>query len=162
MSNKTVNYINHADLIILATDLGIEPIRQAGFTKLQGPAGRQVYVANTKKVGRIDISGFEVDFVEFGVVNLGDESFGAVKQQVDFTKPVEDILVNFIKILKHMQTLSPVVKEKKSKTKKSKDETNEVKESNEARLARLAVIREKALALKTPVVTEEVHVDSAE
>jgi len=64
------------------------------------------YIPRTQRVGRVDISGFE--YPGTGVITLGDEAFGGVKQQLDFTGDEEATLENFINVLYHMTSLPPV------------------------------------------------------
>ena len=92
---------------------------QKGFIKVPGAKGRAIYVAKTQEVGRIDVSGFESETP--GLVNLGDDSFGAVKQQVNMGLPEDEILLNLELLIDHMFTLEPVVKA--TKEKKSKEAT---------------------------------------
>lgn len=125
MAKQGKIYIDAAKIeaILIAASMSYEP--QAGFVKVSGPKGRNLYVAKTKRVARVDVSGFEVDSKEFGVTNLGGESFGAVKQQLNFDQlegeSVEDgekrILGNFQKLCEHMKTLSERIPEKKGTAK---------------------------------------------
>ena len=96
---KNVTYVDYAKLAAIVADRGLTELPQAGFVKVSGPKGRQVYIAKTKRVGRIDVSGFEMPEGTAGVTNLGGESFGNVHQQLDFTKPAEEILATFRKTL---------------------------------------------------------------
>jgi enamine deaminase RidA (YjgF/YER057c/UK114 family) len=98
---------------------------QAGFVQVEAKKGRRVYVAKTKRVGRVDLSGFSVTDAEFGTMAHSAGKFGAVEQELDFRKQEgesdqtaeERILNNFTKILEHMKTLGERVSEKKSGTK---------------------------------------------
>jgi hypothetical protein len=114
---KNITYVDaaHFEKVLVARGLALLP--QAGFIKVSGAKGRNLYIAKTKRVGRIDLSGFEVP-VEMGVTNLGGEAFGAVKQQMDFTLAEADILANFEKVLNHMLALPERVIEKKTTTPK--------------------------------------------
>ena len=100
-------YIDAAKFEAIITRLGLPIKVQAGFVKVMGPSGRNLYVANTKRVARVDISGFTVEGM--GAVNLGDLSFGGVHQALDFNQEEEVILANFEAIATHMGTLEPVV-----------------------------------------------------
>lgn len=104
-----VTYIDSAKFEAIYKELGLEPRDQAGFTKLSGAKGRNVYVARTKRVGRVDLSGFEMLDAEGkatpGVVALGGASFGAVKQQLDFSLTEPEVLANFRAVLEHMKSL---------------------------------------------------------
>ena len=83
---------------------------QAAFWKLCGNMGRAVYVAKTKEVGRIDLSGFATQ--QLGVINLGGASFGAVCQQIDFTQNEEAIISTFRNVIEEMLTLEPTVRKR--------------------------------------------------
>jgi hypothetical protein len=86
---KNVQYVDARLIQVALISAGFtEFIAQKGFVKVPlGPKGRTLYIAKTKEVGRVDISGFEVDLAEYKHVrSLGGESFGNVKQQVNFDK----------------------------------------------------------------------------
>ncbi|HEU5118151.1 MAG TPA: hypothetical protein VFT74_16135 [Isosphaeraceae bacterium] len=102
---KSINYVDAAqfEALILETP-GLEFSPQAGFVKVTkvGLKGFAVYVAKTKKVGRVDLSGFGLDIP--GVTALGEYSFGQVTHQLDFTLPEDEILKTFKAVLKHLGT----------------------------------------------------------
>lgn len=101
----------HFEAIIAQSGLDMTP--QKGFVKVSGALGRNVYVAATKRVGRVDISGFL--FEGPGVRNLGDgEKFGNVHQQLDFGRSEAEILETFRAVLEHMKSLAPAEKVKRS------------------------------------------------
>jgi len=141
---KDITYVDGAQLEQLIVDAGLTPLTQAGFIKVAAAKGRAVYVARTKKVGRIDISGFL--YAEAGVTALGGSSFGAVKQQVDFSRPEADILLTFKAILEHMKTLPAAeVKKKASPMARTKNSPKPVEASSPAdRKDRLAHIKKIA------------------
>lgn len=120
---KKQTYIDAAKIEQIIIASGLPTTVQAAFVKISGASGRNVYCPKQKRVGRIDLSGFEVD-ASLGVVDLGGESFGAVKQQMDFSLPEDVILANFTKILEHMKTLPAreVEKKKAPGTPKAKSE----------------------------------------
>lgn len=90
-------------------------VAQKGFVKVTTPNGHRMYIANTKTVGRIDLSGFEMPEGTEGIVRLGGESFGLVRQQVEFVGRTEDeILATTAQVLDHMMTLPPAEKAKKA------------------------------------------------
>lgn len=79
-------------------------VMQKGFIKVFGPKDSrcQVYVANTKKCGRIDVSGFESKLP--GVVRYPeDERVGGVTGEVDFTQPEEVTLETFRALLEELK-----------------------------------------------------------
>lgn len=121
MAKKDIVYVDAAEFEKRIVERGLTPLMQAGFVKVEVVKGRTLYIAKTKKVGRVDLSGFEVDSKEYMVNDLGGEAFGAVKQQLNFSKlEGEDdatasarVLVNFEKLLDHMAALTERVREKK-------------------------------------------------
>lgn len=113
--DSTKNYVAQEALLSIVKELGLEAVPQAGYIKVAAAKGRAIYIGKTKRVGRVDLSGFEMEGPEAGLVKrLGGESFGAVKQQLRFDLPEEDILSAFKTVLSHMKTLPEAVKEKKS------------------------------------------------
>ncbi len=58
---KGVTYIDAAKFEAVITEMGLTPNAQAGFVKVCGAKGRNVYIARTKRVGRVDLSGFSVE-----------------------------------------------------------------------------------------------------
>jgi hypothetical protein len=111
---KNVTYIDAVKFETIIKSSGLPFVLQAGFVKVQGPKGRNLYVAATKRVGRVDISGFTVDATSptaFGfITDLGELEFGNVKQQMDFSRTEDEILATFELLLNHMKTLDPVEK----------------------------------------------------
>ena len=99
---------------------GLETTTQAGFHKVRAP-GRlgALYVARSLKVGRVDISGFDMQHP--GVRSLTQEEarehgLGKVRGQIDFTDEVQALraLRTALKLLKR-QPMVPV-KEPKALT----------------------------------------------
>lgn len=91
-----------------------------GFVQVCGPVGRNLYIAKTKRVGRVDIAlGQEIESP--GLINLGDDKFGAVLQQLNMTGPEDEVMQNFELVLDHMLTMDPRVSEKKAKATKEKE-----------------------------------------
>lgn len=85
---------------------------QSGFLRIDGPAGSRLYVANTKTVRRVDISGFETSWTIAKIPHCGP--FGAVKQQLQMDGSVEEQLARF-ELLVH-DLLSQPAKEKTTKS----------------------------------------------
>lgn len=110
---KEINYVDAARFEEIIRNANLPYTAQAGFVKVHGPKGRQVYVAKTKNVGRVDISGFEMEGQ--GYIPFPDHG-GSVKQQLDFSLPEAQVLANFEKLLKHMATLPPVEKKGRAAT----------------------------------------------
>jgi len=102
-TKQPTQYIDAAQIEALLLTTGMSLVAQAGFVKV-APAGSpahgpKIYVARSKRVGRIDLSGFTVE--DEGVVTLDDDlRFGNVAQQVDFTRPAEDTLKTLKAVLK--------------------------------------------------------------
>jgi hypothetical protein len=94
---KNVTYVSQSSFAAIAAKLGLTWTEQAGFVKVQvaGKDDYRLYVAKTKTVGRVDISGFEPGTDVVGFKHLGGESFGAVKAQLDFAQPEAVILHAF-------------------------------------------------------------------
>lgn len=102
---KNITYVDAARFETIIVGKGLTLLPQAGFIKISGAKGRNLYVANTKRVGRVDLSGFTTALP--GVRNLGGEAFGAVSQQLDFSLPEAEVLANFEAILTEMLALPP-------------------------------------------------------
>ena len=112
---KNVTYVDAAKFETIIRDSGLTFLLQKGFVKVSAAKGRNLYVAATKRVGRVDISGFTVQMD--GITDLGDLSFGNVKQQLDFSRTEDEILATFRDLLAHMATLPAVEKmERKAST----------------------------------------------
>jgi hypothetical protein len=106
---EKITYVDaaHFEALIRKHVLGMEA--QAGFIKVQGPTGYCIYVARTKRVGRVDLSwGKERTMEGPGFRRLGGEAFGNVHQQLDFSLPEAEILANFEKALVAMKGFPPV------------------------------------------------------
>jgi len=104
-------YIDGSKFLAVLADLAVPHTLQSGFIRVDGPKGRRMYIAATKRVGRIDLSGFEVDFGA-KVPHCG--IFGNVRQQLDLDPVIgeEGILSNFRTAVELMLSLEPVVKVK--------------------------------------------------
>ena len=111
-------YVENSKFLAVLAELTVPFTTQSGFVRVEGAKGRRLYVAATKKVGRIDISGFEV---EFGAKKPHCGEFGAVKQQMDLSPEIgeEGILSNFRSLVSHMLTLPAVEKVKAEKKPKA-------------------------------------------
>jgi hypothetical protein len=111
---KNITYVDASKFELIVNELGLTAIPQAGYVKCGSGNGRHLYVAKTKRVGRVDLSAFEVPS-DLGVTNLGGEKFGNVTQQLDFSRPEEEILASFRKVCEHMISLPPVEKVSRAK-----------------------------------------------
>lgn len=102
---KNITYIAREkfETIVKKAGLAIRP--QAAFGRVDGPNGRRLYIAATKQVGRVDASGWDVDVD--GVTKLSKEEakslrLGAVRGQLDFSKPEAEILAAFKDLIADM------------------------------------------------------------
>jgi hypothetical protein len=119
-----VTYIDackfEALILVAACDLGFSVTPQKGFVKVAGPRGRTLYVASTKRVGRVDLSGFTVPAEGGHVQTPHCGEFGNVKQQLRFDRPEPEVLEAFALLLTHMAALTPAEKtERKSPAQKA-------------------------------------------
>lgn len=131
---------------------GLSFTEQSGFLKVEAAKGRRVYVAATKTVRRIDLSGFELSSSLAKVPHCG--IFGQVKQQMRLDGTPEEQVARFVEVLAELVKLPAVEKAPKPpKAKKVKGEKKgwgakpvaspEV-ETDEARAKRIALIKEYA------------------
>lgn len=104
-----VTYVDAAkfETIISQSKLGLTVSAQKGFIKVAGQRGRAVYVASTKRVGRVDISGFEVAYGQEPHCGV----FGNVRQQMDFSQDEAAILGQFEQLLTDLAA-QPAVEKK--------------------------------------------------
>ena len=136
-------------LAILAT-AGLQHSLQSGFIKVEGPKGNRLYVAATKTVRRVDISGFEVSFTIAKVPHCGP--FGQVKQQMIVDGTVEEQLARFEKLLTELKAQSakvPALKVVKAPTEKAAvvkagPTAEEIEKVAAAKAARIALIKKVA------------------
>lgn len=150
---KNVTYIPVTAIEAIVTELNIPTVTQAAFTKVMGAKGRNLYIPRGKSIGHVDFSGFTVEHL--GVVDLGEKSFGNVKQMINFEGSQEVILETIKNVLEVMISLPPVEKvpkapkapkaEKPAKVAKAKAEP---KPEPKARLPRTREERQKLRDLK--------------
>lgn len=95
----------------IISDLGLTTETQSAFHKVS-VGGRSVYIAKTKKVSRVDVSGF--DGIKHPAVkripeqDAKDLKLGKVRAQLDFTKSDEKVLEAFRGTLEMMVHLADV------------------------------------------------------
>lgn len=108
MAKAGVTYIDATqfEAILIAHASALTLVPQAGFIKVQAKNGHRMYIARTKKVGRVDLA-FKIEGPGFFVPA---EKSGAIELGLDFSLPEEDILANFAGALETMESLAPVVK----------------------------------------------------
>lgn len=104
---KNVNYIPREQIMAVVSKSGLPTEEKKGWTLVgnYSTGGARIYIPHTKSVGRIDLSAFTLDPATFGTRDLGGESFGNVKQQVDFSLPPAQVLVNIEAILLALREL---------------------------------------------------------
>jgi hypothetical protein len=93
---KNVTYIAREKFDAIIATLGLETKEGKGFTQVRLGNDFHLYVANTKSVGRVDI---QWEPKVGGCRNLGGESFGRIKAQMDFNRAEADILKSFEDVL---------------------------------------------------------------
>jgi hypothetical protein len=161
MAKKNVTYVPRASFETILTIAGLTFLEQSGFLKVEAAKGRKIYVAATKMVGRVDISGFEVSSSIGQRPHCGE--FGKVKQQLRMEGTVEEVTARFtelVTILLAQPAVEAVVKAPKVKAEKKA--AVEVKPSTV--LDRLALIKqiaaEKGLSVssKTMALASECEV----
>lgn len=137
-----ITYVDASLFEAIIAKHGLTMTLQKGFVKVDGPTGRRVYVAATKRVGRVDISGFKMlapdgsDLPGFVPPHMGEA--GNVKQQLDCSLGEADILANFELLLTHMESLAPAEKaERKAAAPKEDDAKGWSKATLEGRKARI-------------------------
>ena len=148
---KNVTYIESAKFAAIVSELGLPSKPQAGFVKVDLGNGRQVYVAITKRVGRVDLSCFSLEGP--GFVQLGGESFGNVRCQVDFSLPEAAILAAFRRCLEEGRKLEQWVAPKRVQpgTPKAAKPAEDLAMAAKAKLARLDLIKKVAREKGMPV-----------
>lgn len=93
----------------LLTDAGIAFTVQSGFIKVEPVKGRRLYVAATKTVRRVDLSGFELELEHGMTMPPVQGVFGNVKQQMKIEGTADEQLERFGWILTHLLSLDPRV-----------------------------------------------------
>jgi hypothetical protein len=94
-------------LLDIVKESGLKAEEMAAFFKVQA-GSCQVYIAKTKKVSRVDYSGF--DFQHPSIIRLSDKEakelkLGRVRAQLDFSKSEDKVLEGFrtsLALMKHM------------------------------------------------------------
>lgn len=105
---KQITYVAFAQIETLVKAEGLTMLQGAAFMRINDPRNenRRVYIAKTKEVGRVDISGYEPKAP--GVIPLTkDEAkakrIGNVRGQLDFTKPSTEVMANLALVLKELK-----------------------------------------------------------
>lgn len=102
---KDITYIEAGKLETLIAQSGLEVKDKKGWTRVDGAAGRRLYVPKTKRVGRVDLVGLSGQ----GTRQLGDdERHGSVTHQLDMTRDEAAILATFERLLGELATAPAV------------------------------------------------------
>ena len=144
-------FMTRLEVEALLTERGLAFTEQSGFLKVIQPGGR-LYIAATKTVRRVDISGFEVTNSLGKVPHCG--VFGAVKQQLKLGTDGAEALANLVAVLDILVALpAPAPKVKAPKAPKAAKGEKKgwgavpaapAPETDEAKAARIARIKEYA------------------
>jgi hypothetical protein len=103
---KQITYVPQEKFAALIAELGLRSVDQAGFTKVILPNSPRLYVARTKRVGRVDVAVGDRALEIAGVRHLGSgEAFGLVHHQLDFTRTEDEILASFRELVKFLSSL---------------------------------------------------------
>ena len=117
MEKKTKTLVDAAKFEELIIASGLEAEAQAAFVKVRGATGRAVYVARSKRVGRVTLSGFTVEHE--GVHDLGELSYGSVSQELTFAgRTEEQVLSAFADVLETLVSLPAAEPRKRSSSAK--------------------------------------------
>lgn len=108
-------YMTRSEAEDLLESLGLPFIEQSGFIKVALP-GARVYIAATKTIRRVDLSGFTHPTLG-KTPHCGE--FGAVKQQLILGTSAQEALANLEEVLRYAAALpAPAPKVKAPKAKK--------------------------------------------
>lgn len=157
---KNVNYVERAKFEELIAASGLPTSDKKGWTRVDGQAGRRLYVPKTKRVGRIDCAGLSGEGLR---LLPEDEAHGAVTHGVDFSLTEEQVLAAFSAALDGLASLEAVAKpakEPKAPRERKAKGTGETPTAEpttaEGRESRIALIRQVA-AEKGVAVTAELE-----
>jgi len=91
-----MNKIDRDKLMAIIEAKGLSTVRQSAFTRCEmKPSLGKIYIANAKKVGRVDMSGFTlncpgvISYTKNGAKEMG---LGKVRAQLDFNQSEEVVL----------------------------------------------------------------------
>jgi DNA-directed RNA polymerase subunit L len=94
-------------LLGIVEELGLKAEPQAAFYKVS-VGGRSVYIAKTKTVSRVDLSGFDIKHPAVARISEQEAKelkLGKVRGQINFEKPEERVLEGFrtaLEMMKHL------------------------------------------------------------
>lgn len=142
-----VTYVDAARFEELILASGLPHLAQKGFVKVMAAKGRALYVAATKRVGRVDLSGFTVSE---GVREPHCGEFGNVRQQLDFSVTEAEILNNFAWLLVALAE-QPAAEKAERKAPAPKEDEPAGWSAIETKAARKALIERVAAEKGVPV-----------
>lgn len=99
------------------TAAGLTWTEQSGYLKVEPVANRRIYVASTKTVRRIDISGFEATH-DIAREPKGGR-FGRVNQQMHMEGTADEVLARFDALLEVLKAQTPDLPVPKAKAPKA-------------------------------------------
>ena len=89
---KNVTYVSFESFANIVADLGLATKENAGFVQVSLGNGYHLYVARTKRVGRVDLQFLPEGE---GYEDLGEARFGRIVAQLDFSVDEGSILEAF-------------------------------------------------------------------
>ncbi len=126
---------------------GLTFVEQSGFLRVEAAKGRRMYVAATKTVRRVDLSGWESPTLAVPH-RLG--TFGAVTQMLPIAGTPEEQVARFVEALEVMKSLAPreVTKAGAAKAPKAKKavEVPQVPEDRMALIRKVAAEKNVAVS----------------
>lgn len=108
MAKSHITYVVTEKFLELVKAANLSWLTQSGFHKVEAAKGRRIYVAATKKCGRVDISNFEVEPTLGKVPEQGP--FGKVKQQLRMEGTEDEVLTRFAQLLEVLKAQPAEVK----------------------------------------------------
>lgn len=130
----------------LMSSRGLTWVEQSGFLKVEPVKGRRIYVANTKTVRRVDVSGWEASLSLAGTPKGG--RFGQVTGQLRIEGDIETQLLMLDALIDELLAQPPV----EPKVKAVKVEAAEIAKDLEAKPAKdLDLIARVAEEMGVPV-----------
>lgn len=110
------NGVPREQLLAIAREAGCVVEEQASYIKISraGVKDQLLYVALTNDVGRVDLSGFELNEPEV-TRYLGGEKFGRVHYQLRFDKPVAHIKAHFKQLCEGLGRFKSLPKSKRGR-----------------------------------------------
>lgn len=102
-----ITYVAQEKFLAVLVDMGVRYETLNTWHKVEPVKNRRVYIPLTKRVGRVDLSGFEIALSEGLTKKPHCGEFGRVKQQLDMGGSEDDVLARFRLVVEHMLTLAP-------------------------------------------------------